>query len=128
MAAISIGVYFGTWVVKTGGHEGSGVWAHRGTSALGLSLLGHAGFLVVWFAFRGQPSNDAAHVLLGLWAFALGIQSAAVRSLHVDGVFTTAATATFIFVMGDFVNWCESAEERVRLWGVLISLFLGALA
>jgi hypothetical protein len=30
--------------------------------------------------------------------------------------------------MGDFVNWSESAEERVRLWGVLISLFLGALA
>jgi uncharacterized membrane protein YoaK (UPF0700 family) len=58
----------------------------------------------------------------------MGMQSAAVRSLHVDGVFTTAATATFIFLMGDFVAWCESAEERVRLWGVLISLFLGALA
>ena len=50
------------------------------------------------------------------------------RSLHVDGVFTTAATATFIFVMGDFVNWSESAEERRRLWSVLIFLFLGALA
>jgi uncharacterized membrane protein YoaK (UPF0700 family) len=58
----------------------------------------------------------------------MGMQSAAVRSLHVEGVFTTAATATFIFVMGDFVNWSGSAEERRRLWGVLISLFLGALA
>jgi uncharacterized membrane protein YoaK (UPF0700 family) len=56
------------------------------------------------------------------------MQSAAVRSLQVDGVFTIAATATLIFVMRDFVNWCESAEERVRLWGVLVSLFLGALA
>ena len=80
------------------------------------------------FAFRGQPSHDAAHVLLGLWAFAMGMQSAAVRSLHVDGVFTTAATATFIFLMGDFVNSSESAEERRRLWGVLIFLVLGALA
>jgi uncharacterized membrane protein YoaK (UPF0700 family) len=128
MAAFSVGVYFGTRAVKPRGHKGVGVWPHRVTNALGLSLLGHAGFLIVWFAFRGQPSNDAAHFLLGFWAFAMGTQSAAVRSLHVDGVFTTAATATFIFVMGDFVNWCESAEERVRLWGVLISLFLGALA
>src|SRR5205807_496752 len=128
MAAFSVGVYLGTRVVKPKGHKGAGVWPHRVTTALGLSLLGHAGFLILWFAFRGQPSNDAAHVLLGLWAFAMGIQSAAVRSLHVDGVFTTAATATFIFVMGDFVNWCESAEERMRLWGVLISLFVGALA
>jgi len=46
----------------------------------------------------------------------------------VEGVFTTAATATFVFIIGDFVSWSEAAEERVRLWSVLISLFLGALA
>ena len=128
MAAFSVGVYFGTEVVKPRGHTGAGVWPHRVTSALGLSLLGHAGFLVLWFAFHGHPSNDVAHILLGLWAFAMGMQSAAVRSLHVDGVFTTAATATFIFLMGHFANWSDSAEERRRLWGVLIFLFLGALA
>jgi uncharacterized membrane protein YoaK (UPF0700 family) len=128
MIAFSIGVYFGTQIVKSRGHKGAGVWPRRVTNALGVSLLGHMGFLVLWFAFRGQPSNDASHVLLGFWAFAMGMQSAAVRSLHVDGVFTTAATATFIFVMGDFVNWSESAEERRRLWSVLIFLFLGALA
>jgi uncharacterized membrane protein YoaK (UPF0700 family) len=128
MAAFSIGVYLGTRVVRPNVQKAVGVWPHPVTSALALSLLGHAGFLVVWFAFRGQPPNDAAHVLLGLWAFAMGMQSAAVRSLHVEGVFTTAATATFIFVMGDFVNWSETAEERRRLWSVLIFLFLGALA
>lgn len=128
MAAFSVGVYLGTQIVRPKGRKGTGVWPHRVTKALSLSLFGHAGFLVLWFAFRGQPSNDVAHVLLGLWAFAMGVQSAAVRSLHVDGVFTTAATATFIFVMGDFVSWSESADERRRLWGVLIFLFLGALA
>jgi uncharacterized membrane protein YoaK (UPF0700 family) len=46
----------------------------------------------------------------------------------VEGVFTTAATATFIFLVGDFVTWSESAQESRRLWGVLISLFLGATA
>jgi uncharacterized membrane protein YoaK (UPF0700 family) len=128
MVAFSIGVYFGTRLVKPKGRTGGGVWPHRVTRTLGLSLLGHGGFLILWFAFRGQPSNDASHVLLGLWAFAMGMQSAAVRSLHVDGVFTTAATATFIFVIGDLVTWSESTDERRRLWGVLIFLFLGALA
>jgi uncharacterized membrane protein YoaK (UPF0700 family) len=128
MGAFSVGVFFGTRIVKPRGRKGAGVWPRRVTNALGLSLLGHAGFVTLWFAFQGQPSNDVAHILLGLWAFAMGMQSAAVRSLHVEGVFTTAATATFIFVMGDFVNWSEKAEERRRLWGVLIFLFLGALA
>ena len=63
MAAFSIGVYFGTRVVKPKGHKGAGAWPQRVTTALGLSLLGHAGFLIVWFAFRGQPSNDVAHIL-----------------------------------------------------------------
>jgi uncharacterized membrane protein YoaK (UPF0700 family) len=128
MAAFSVGVYLGTWIVKPKGRAGSGVWPHRVTVALGLSLIWHASFLIIWLLVDGHPSTDAAHILLGLWGVAMGMQSAAVRSLHVDGVFTTAATATFIFLMGDFVAWCESAEERVRLWGVLISLFFGALA
>ena len=128
IAAFSVGVYFGTRVVKPTGLKSTGVWPHRVTNALALSLLGHGSFLVVWFAFRGQPSHDAAHVLLGLWAVAMGMRSAAVRSLHVEGAYTTAATATFISVMGDFVNCSESAEERWRLWGVLIFLVLGALA
>jgi len=58
----------------------------------------------------------------------MGMQTAAVRSLHVEGVFTTAATATFIFFFGDFATWSRSAEEMRRLRGVLVSLFLGATA
>src|SRR5438270_8678723 len=127
MAAFSVGVYLGARIVKLKGRGGSGVWPHRVTVTLGLSLLGHAGFLILWLAIGGQPSTDVAHVLLGLWGVAMGMRSAAVRSLHVEGAYTTAATATFISVMGDFVNCSESAEERWRLWGVLISLSLGAL-
>src|SRR5690242_1585332 len=51
MAAFSVGVYLGTRVVKPNGHKGAGVWPHRVTSALGLSLVGHAGFLTIWFTF-----------------------------------------------------------------------------
>jgi uncharacterized membrane protein YoaK (UPF0700 family) len=126
MAAFAAGVYLSTRIVK--GSENSGIWSQRVTVALGISLIAHAVFLVVWFASNGQPSVDVAHVLLGSWAFAMGMQSAAVRTLHVDGVFTTAATATIIFLAGDLTNWSATVAERRRLAGVLVSLFIGATA
>jgi uncharacterized membrane protein YoaK (UPF0700 family) len=60
----------------------------------GISLIAHAVFLSVWFASNGQPSVDVTHIFLGSWGHAMGMQSAAVRKLHVEGMFTTAATAT----------------------------------
>ena len=60
---------------------------------VGLSLIAHAVFVALWFASNGQPSTEVSHLLLGLWALAMGMQSSAVRTLHVEGVFTTAATA-----------------------------------
>src|SRR5712671_3057213 len=126
MAAFAVGVYLSTRIVKPS--EGSGMWPQRVTVALGVSLIAHAFFLVVWFASNGQPSIDVAHVLLGSWAFAMGMQSAAVRTLHVEGVFTTAATATIIFLAGDITNWSATAVERRRFAGVIVSLFVGATA
>jgi uncharacterized membrane protein YoaK (UPF0700 family) len=58
----------------------------------------------------------------------MGMQSAAVRMLHVEGVFTTAATATFIALVSDFANWSARDVEKRRLAGVLVSLFVGATA
>src|SRR5882724_4138447 len=110
MAAFAAGVYLSTRIVKAS--AGSGVWPQRVTVALGLSLIPHAAFLAIWFASNGQPSNDVAHVLLGAWALAMGMQSAAVRTLHVDGVFTTAATATIIFLAADLANWSANGAER----------------
>ncbi len=126
IAAFAVGVYLSTRIVKPS--ESSGMWSQRVTVALGVSLIAHAVFLDVWFATNGQPSIDVAHILLGLWGLAMGIQSAAVRRLHVEGVFTTAATATVIFLVGDLVNWRATVAERRRLTGVLVSLFVGATA
>src|SRR5256712_13832528 len=98
MAAFAVGVYLSTRIVKSA--EGSGIWPQRVTVALGVSLIAHAVFLAVWFAVNGQPSINVAHVLLGSWGLAMGMQSAAVRTLEVEGVFTTAATATIIFLVG----------------------------
>ncbi len=126
MVAFAAGVYLSTRIVKHSAD--SSIWPQRVTIALSVSLIPHAAFLAVWFAANGQPSIDVAHVLLGLWGFAMGMQSAAVRTLHVEGVFTTAATATVIFLAGDLTNWSATAVERRRLTGVLVSLFVGATA
>lgn len=125
MSAFAVGVYISTRITPD---ESCGFWSQRVTVALGVSLIAHAVFLIVWFATNGGPSTDVAHVLLGSWGLAMGMQSAAVRRLHVDGVFTTAATATVIFLVGDLVNWRTTVAERRRLTGVLVSLFLGATA
>jgi uncharacterized membrane protein YoaK (UPF0700 family) len=126
MIAFALGVYLSTLIVLPS--EGSGVWPQRVTVALGASLIPHAVFLVVWFASNGQPSIDVAHVLLGLWGLAMGMQSAAVRTLRVEGIFTTAATATIILLVGDIAKWSSTVAERRRLAGVLVSLFIGATA
>jgi uncharacterized membrane protein YoaK (UPF0700 family) len=126
MATFAAGVYVSTRIVKSS--EWIGVWPARVTVALGVSLIPHAVFQAVWLACGGQPSIEVGHILLGLWGLAMGMQSAAVRRLHVEGVFTTAATATIIFLAGDLTNWSGTAAERRRLAGVLISLLVGATA
>jgi uncharacterized membrane protein YoaK (UPF0700 family) len=126
IAGFAVGVFFSTLIVKSS--QGSGMWPQPVTVALGVSLIAHLVFLAVWFASNGQPSVEVAHVLLASWALAMGMQSAAVRTLRVEGVFTTAATATIIFLVGHMTNWSATAVERRRLAGVLVSLFVGATA
>ena len=126
MATFAAGVCLSTRIVKPS--EPSGRWSQHVTVALGISAIAHAVFVAIWFASHGQPPVDVAHVLLGLWGFAMGMQSAAIRTLHVEGVFTTAATATIIFLVGDITTWSATVAERRRLAGVLVSLFVGATA
>jgi uncharacterized membrane protein YoaK (UPF0700 family) len=126
MAAFAVGVYVATRIVMSS--KGAEAWPRRVTEALAASLIPHAAFEALWFAQRGNPSSAAAHVLVGLWGLAMGMQSAAVRRLQVEGVFTTAATATIIYLAGDVANWPATGPERRRLAGVLVSLFVGATA
>jgi len=127
MAAFAVGVYLGTLIVN---------FKADGTSMCGPSRDGRARPVAHWSCWISNSVARAwrtpfhgrgklAHRSVGA---AMGMQSAAVRSLHVEGVFTTAATATFMFLFGDFATWSKSAEERRRLRGVLFALFLGATA
>jgi len=126
MLAFAFGVVVSTRIVRS--IKDPVFWSHLVTVALSVSLIAQAIFVAVWFGVDGRPSTNIIHYLLGFWAFAMGVQSAAVRRLHVEGVFTTAATATFIFLAGDITNWSATAVERRRLTGILISLFIGATA
>jgi uncharacterized membrane protein YoaK (UPF0700 family) len=96
--------------------------------ALGASAVAQAGFLAIWIAFDGRPSNGVSDALTGLWAFAMGLQSAAILTLEVRGVVTTAATGTVVALMGHLAARPRSATEERRLAGVLAALFAGAAA
>jgi uncharacterized membrane protein YoaK (UPF0700 family) len=133
MAGFAGGVYIGTIIVTPSRQPATQqsepatrvVWPQRTTYALSMSLLPHLGFVAIWLAAAGQPGFGATLALLAVWALAMGMQSAAVRWLDVGGVFTTAATATFIFLAGSFARRPLTGEERRRLSAVLASLVIG---
>jgi uncharacterized membrane protein YoaK (UPF0700 family) len=136
MAGFGIGVFIAAKIVapsaQPAAHQGeqsaAAVWPQRTTVALCVSLLAHLCFVVIWFASGGTPDDTVIPVLLGVWAAAMGLQSGAVRRLSVGGIFTTAATATFIFLFSDEANFRLTADERTRMRGILISLVIGATA
>jgi uncharacterized membrane protein YoaK (UPF0700 family) len=127
IAAFAAGVFVATRIVAAS--RGSGLWPRRVSVALGLTLILQAVFLALWTATSGRPGTGSGDVLTGLMALAMGLQSGAVMALAVQGVFTTAATATVMFLMRDVAAPPGSAAvERARLAAVLGALFAGATA
>jgi uncharacterized membrane protein YoaK (UPF0700 family) len=94
---------------------------------LGLVAIAEAFFLVGWLATAGHPSGQIAYAFIALLSLAMGIQTAAVRSLGVQGIFTTAGTFTLVAFVGTFAG-SRSRAEMPRLAGVLLGLVLGAVA
>jgi uncharacterized membrane protein YoaK (UPF0700 family) len=126
MGAFAAGVLIATRLVSP--TRGASVWPRRVTLVLGLSAIAHAGFLALWLAVGGHPSLVFAVCLLGTSALAMGFQTAAVFSLGLQGVFTTAATATFTVMSGDTAEWATTQPERRRLAALLVALIVGAIA
>ena len=101
------------------------VWPRRVSIALGVGLIAQLGYLAVWMTT--SPSTEATYIMLGLGAFALGMQMNAIRALHVPGVSTTAATATFISLVSGIATWALTAPGWRRLAGGIVAMALGAL-
>jgi uncharacterized membrane protein YoaK (UPF0700 family) len=126
MCAFAAGVLLATRIVSPASR--SEVWPRRVTLALGVTVLAHAAFAALWLSVDGHASLTAANFLLGISALGMGFQTAAVFSLGIQGVFTTAATATFTVLSGDSAHWTNTQPERRRLAALLIALTLGAVA
>ena len=127
IAAFAVGATLGARIVapSAGAHA---VWPRRVTAALAAGAVAQAVFLVVWMAVGGLPSNGSANALIAISALAMGMQTAAVFSLGVRAVFSTAATATWTALMGDLSTWSQTHAARRRLAAVLAALFAGAVA
>ena len=126
LVAFAIGVYAAVRIVRP--TRGSSSWPRRVSIALCVTALAQAAFFGGWLATSGLPSRGVGDALIALSALAFGIQSTAVMSLDLKGVFTTAATATLILLVSDEAGWSRSTSERRRLGGVLLGLFAGAAA
>jgi uncharacterized membrane protein YoaK (UPF0700 family) len=103
------------------------LWPRAMTVLLGLVAIAEAFFLVGWLATAGYPSARIVYVFIALLSLAMGIQTAAVRSLGVQGIFTTAGTFTLVAFVGTFAG-SRSRAEMPRLAGVLLGLIVGAVA
>jgi uncharacterized membrane protein YoaK (UPF0700 family) len=139
LAAFAAGTFLARRIIPP--TVGSGLLPRRVLTTLGVGLLFQAAFAVGWMATGGRPPHDTGTLefLIALSALAMGMQSAAVMSLGVPGVFTTAATATLLYLVSDTADlvWpagvsSERAQaeriERRRVASILAGLVAGAAA
>jgi len=99
------------------------------TMALCVVLVAHIAFLIMWLVVGGHPSSDSARALIAVSALGMGVQSAAAFALGRRVVFTTAVTASWTALVGGFsMSSTPSTRERPRLIGVIVALFVGAVA
>jgi uncharacterized membrane protein YoaK (UPF0700 family) len=126
LSMFTAGAYLGLRFTTLRSNE-SGLWPPAVTALLVLVAVSEASFLVVWLSTAGHPSTEVADVLIALFSLAMGIQTAAVRSLGVQGIFTTAGTFTLVAFAGTFAG-SRSRDETPRLAGVLLGLVAGAVA
>ena len=126
LAAFGVGAFVAARIVAPTRDSGS-VWPRRVTVALGGVVAAQVAFLALWVGVDGHPSSGVGNLLIAISALAMGMQTAAVFSLGVRAVFTTATTATFAVLMGDLSTRSSRGETR-RLAAVIVGLFVGAIA
>ena len=100
------------------------VWPRRVSIALAIALILEAGFLAVWVT--AASPGTFAYPLIGLSAFAMGLQMNAIRSLHVPGISSTAFTAGYIELASGLATWSLTAHSARRLTASVVGLAAGA--
>jgi uncharacterized membrane protein YoaK (UPF0700 family) len=128
-AALALGAFgVGAWATAFAmpRQDPAVLWPAQVTIALMACAGAQLIFWCIWLAVGGHPGSTLM-VLLGIMAFAMGIQTAAAVALGVHAVFTTAVTATWTVLAGDTAHWSATRTERRRLALVLGGTLLGAI-
>jgi uncharacterized membrane protein YoaK (UPF0700 family) len=115
LAGFIVAVFIAARFIRAGGKDideaKRPVWPRPAAIALAAEAVSLAGVAVGWGVTGGRPAGTVQLILCATAAFAMGIQSAAVRALGVAGVTTTYITGTWTSLIGDVVRRLRRAED-----------------
>lgn len=100
-------------------------WTGRVRQALMVVPVAQAAVLSGWLACHGRPGETPQLLLLGLSAFAMGVQSAGVNTLPLTGAATTYLTGTLTTLTTELATSGVRSTMR-RRFAVLAAALAGA--
>jgi len=110
LIGFAIGVFVGAIIVERESEPEE--WPAAVTAALAFEAM----ILIIFaanFTLFGNTLEGIVYLLIILAAFAMGVQSAAVRRLGVPGIATTYITGTLTSLMIDLLGWLRSIAARL---------------
>jgi len=110
LIGFAIGVFVGAIIVERESEPAE--WPAAVTAALAFETM----VLIIVsasIALFGNTREGIVYLLIILSAFAMGVQSAAVRRLGVPGIATTYITGTLTSLMIDLLGWLRSIAARL---------------
>jgi uncharacterized membrane protein YoaK (UPF0700 family) len=115
LTGFCVGATAGALIVRRG--DRAVLWPSSITRALAVELAALAAFAFGWRwgGGLGLAARRATEFLIVLAAFAMGVQSAAVRRFGVSAVTSTAVTGTLAGVMAGAVGWLHGSIGVSRL-------------
>ncbi len=110
LIGFSAGVFVGAMIVERESYPAE--WPAVVTTALAFEAVILAIFAINFILFD-NIHGGIIFLLIVLSAFAMGVQSAAVRRLGVPGIATTYITGTLTSLMVDLLGWLRSIAARL---------------
>jgi uncharacterized membrane protein YoaK (UPF0700 family) len=110
LIGFAIGVFVGAIIVERESEPAE--WPAAVTAALAFETM-ILMIVAASFTLFGNTREGMVYSLIILSAFAMGVQSAAVRRLGVPGIATTYITGTLTSLMVDLLGWLRSLAARL---------------
>lgn len=85
-------------------------WPGAVTLTLAIELIPLIALAVGWHTIGTRPAAEVNYLLIALSALAMGIQTAAVRRLGIEGVTTTFISGTLTTLAAETVQWLHARE------------------